>query len=111
MRDCSFDYIDGLSILGGEPMDNLSGGELLKLVRDFRKLYPNKTIYCWTGYTYEDLIKDEIKLEFIKELDYLIDGDFQIDKKDLNLGYAGSTNQRWIDIQKSLKENNIVLYK
>ena len=111
LRDCSFDYIDGLSILGGEPMDNLSSGELLKLVRDFRELYPNKTIYCWTGYIYENLIKDDFKLEFIKELDYLIDGDFQIDKKDLNLGYAGSSNQRWIDVKRSLKESKVVLYK
>ena len=92
-------------------MDNLQSGELLTLVKDFRKLYPNKTIYCWTGYLYENLIKDETRLQFIKELDYLIDGDFQIDKKDLSLGYAGSTNQRWINVKKSLNKGEVILYE
>lgn len=111
MSAISKPYIRGLSLLGGEVMDNLSGGELLKLVRDINKLYPHKDIYCWTGYLFENLIKDETRLEFIRELDVMIDGEFIQEMRNLSIGYAGSTNQRRIDVKKSLLEGRTIIWE
>ena len=76
LNNLSKTYIRGFSLLGGEPTDNLYDGLLLDLVKSIKILYPNKTIYCWTGYTFEELIKDPIKLEFLQYVDMLRDGEF-----------------------------------
>ena len=70
----------------------------------------NVDIWCWTGLLFEDLITQNDKLEILKYVDVLIDGRFEVDKKDLNLKYRGSSNQRVIDVQRSLKENRVILY-
>ena len=67
-------YVTGISILGGEPMDNLDDGILINLVKNIKNKYPNKTIYVWSGYTYEELILDENGKEFLKYIDMLRDG-------------------------------------
>ena len=103
-------HIGTLSILGGEPMDNLSGGELLKLVRRVRRELPDKKIFCWTGYLYENLIKDEQRLEFIKELDFLRDGEYIPELRNLNQRFQGSTNQRSIDVKQSLMKGEVIEY-
>lgn len=104
-------YIKGISLLGGEVFDNLDGEELFDLVNDIKETYGDgKDIWCWTGYLYEDLIKQPRKREFISYLDILVDGDFQIDKKNLNNAWRGSENQRLINVQESLKQNKVVLY-
>jgi len=92
-------YVKGLSILGGEPMDNLEDGTLLDLVKTVRALYPDKTIFCWTGYTYEDLIKEPMKLEFISQLDMLRDGEYIPELRNVTQYLNGSTNQRIIMIK------------
>lgn len=103
--------ISAFSILGGEPLDNLSGGELLNLVVKIKEKHPNKLIYCWTGYTYEEAIKDETKKAFIEKLDYLIDGEYIHERKNLNLGYAGSDNQRKINIKETIMKGEIVVWR
>ena len=100
---------DGLSLLGGEPFQNLEVSNLL--VNTFRKEFTNtKTIWTWSGYTFEQLIQDNDKLELLKKCDVLVDGKFVEELKDVTLKFRGSSNQRIIDIQKSLKRGEIVLY-
>ena len=95
-------YVMGLSILGGEPMDNLEDGILLDLVRTVNKLYPGKTIFCWTGYTFEELIKDPMRLEFIICLDMLRDGEYIPELRSVTQYLNGSTNQRIINVKERL---------
>lgn len=97
--------IKGLSLLGGEPMD--SANALLPLVKKIRSIAPEKDIWMWTGYKWDE-IKD---LEIIKYLDVLVDGKFQEDKKNLKLKWRGSENQRVILVQESLKAEKIILMK
>lgn len=104
---CGNDYIVGLSILGGEPMhpSNIEG--TTKLAKKFKEKYPNKNIWSWTGFTFE-MIKDK---EVFNYIDVLVDGQFKKELFDPRLHYKGSSNQRVIDIKKTLKKNEIVLYK
>lgn len=104
-------YIKGVSILGGEPSDNLEDGQLLDLVKTIKEEYPQKTIYVWSGYKYEELIKNKIKLEFLKYVDMLRDGEYIEDLKDINQYLGGSKNQRCIDIQESLNQSKAVLWE
>lgn len=103
-------YVKGLSILGGEPMDNILDGTLLDLVKEIRKLLPEKTIFCWSGYNFEDLIKDPIRLEFLQYIDMLRDGEYIENLKDITQYLSGSKNQRMIAAMKSLKQNKIIKY-
>ena len=97
--------IVGFSILGGEPLQQ--GSDMLDLVKSMKEKYPNKTIWMWTGYTYEEL-NDEQK-EIIKYIDVLIDGRFIEAEKCPNENFKGSSNQRIIDIKKTLETNKIQL--
>ncbi len=105
---CKDDSIVGLSILGGEPMhpNNIEG--TTKLAKEFKEKYPNKTIWTWTGFLFDRDLKDK---EVLKYIDVLVDGQFVEELKDPRLKYSGSSNQRVIDVQKSLKENKIVEIK
>ena len=100
------EHIAGLSILGGEPLHpkNIAGST--KLAKKFKEKYPDKTIWVWTGFNYEDL-KDK---EIFNYIDVLIDGRYQDELHDFRLKWRGSSNQRVIDIKKSLKNNKIILY-
>lgn len=110
LKSLSNPWVKGLSILGGEPTDNLSDGKLLRLVKRCKELYPNKTIYCWTGYKFEDVVNDNTKLDFLKYVDMLRDGAYIEELRDLSQYLQGSSNQRIIDVQKSLKQNKIIEY-
>ena len=103
--------VRGLSLLGGEPMEIENVTELLPLCEYLKSTYTDKDIWCYTGYTYEELLNRNHKAtqEILKYIDILVDGDFQKDKKDLSLKFRGSSNQRIIDVQKTLKDNKIVL--
>lgn len=98
--------ISGLSLLGGEPMD--APIELVKLINSltFRK---EQDIWLWSGYLFEDIIKDKNKKKLLEKLDVLIDGKFIEAKKDLTLKFRGSSNQRVIDVQKSLDKNKVII--
>lgn len=98
-----------LSILGGEPLEFRNIPMIYDLVCKTRELYPNIKIYMWTGFKYEDIhTVGSIKM-ILEQIDYLIDGEFILDQKDITLGYAGSGNQRIIDIKDSLKLDTIVI--
>ncbi len=101
---CDKDYIAGLSILGGEPMHPLNIEGTAKLSERFKKQYPNKTVWVWTGYLFDHLRDKEV----LKYIDVLVDGQFVDELKDYSLMWRGSKNQRVIDVQKSLKSGNII---
>lgn len=103
-------YISGLSLLGGEVTDNLSDGTIFDLLDSVKEMYPEKTIWAWTGYNFEDL-KSDLCQKFLRYIDVLIDGEFIIEKKNLNRAWGNSENQRVIDVQKSIKMNKVVLWE
>lgn len=102
----SKEFVSGLSILGGEPLVKNNLDELKELVSSIKSKYPEKTVWVWSGFLFEDLDKDQ--LEFINMCDVLVDGQFVEELKDLNLEYRGSSNQRVIDIKKTIISGNIV---
>ncbi len=101
------EYIVGLSILGGEPLHEKNIEGTTKLVKEFKRVYPNKNIWMWTGFLYED-VKD---LEVLKYIDVLVDGKYIDELHDPKLKYCGSSNQKVIDVKKTLKKNKIVLWE
>lgn len=109
-------YIEGLSLLGGEPMHPRNQEDVLQLVIETKKRYPNKNIWCYTGFDFnDDILNKMVKFlpytrKILENIDVIVDGKFIEDKKDLSLHFRGSSNQRIIDVQKSLKENKVVLY-
>lgn len=102
-------HVQGVCLLGGEIFHQDLDG-ILKLVRRIKNEV-NKPIYCWTGFLWDDLVKDNRKLEILKYIDVIIDGKFEEDKKDLSLKHKGSWNQREIDVKKSLSKNEIILWE
>ena len=102
-------YIDGLSILGGDPLEYYNLQMVDKLIVEFRKRFGfNKSIWMWTGYLLEDIINDDRRWEVVRKLDYLVDGPFIQRKKNLKLKYRGSENQRIIDMQNSQTFNTLI---
>lgn len=101
--------VRGLSLLGGEPSDNLADGALFGLLEAVRQEAPGKDIWAWSGYTWEELQQDALKRRFLTYLDVLVDGEFIPERKDLNRPFGNSDNQRVIDVQKSLAANAVVL--
>ena len=99
--------IKGVNILGGEPMQQIMDDTLLNLLKRI-KLQTDKPIWLWSGYTFEEIVNNPKRLEILREVDVLIDGKFQADKRDIMLKYRGSSNQRVIDVKKSLEQGNIV---
>ena len=104
---CSKDYIKGLSILGGDPMHPKNIDGTSKLAKLFKKRFKNKDLWIWTGFLFEDLNNEEI----LSYIDVLVDGRFEIDKFNPRLKWCGSSNQRVIDIKKTLKNKRIILYE
>ena len=111
------DYIAGLSLLGGEPMEPSNQRALLPFVERVRALYPNKNIWCYSGYTLDaDLVKGgraytECTDRLLSCIDILVDGEFVEEKKDMNLRFRGSSNQRIIDMNQTRKADKIILWK
>ncbi len=105
---CSKDFITGLSILGGEPMhpNNIEGTTML--AKAFKEKYPNKTLWVWSGFLFDKDLKGKEVLNYI---DVLVDGQFVNSLSNPTLKWKGSSNQRVIDVQKSLKNNDIVIYE
>ena len=99
----SFEHIEGLSILGGEPLHPKNVEASTKLAKRFKEKYPNKSIWIWSGFLYENLIN----LEIIEFIDVLVDGVYKDELHNPTLKWRGSSNQRVIDVKKSLKNNKI----
>ncbi len=95
----------GITFSGGDPMfQPKQCTEIAKHAKDL-----GLDIWCYTGFTYEEVLKSKDMSEFLKYIDVLVDGKFEIDKFSLDLDFRGSSNQRIIDVQKSLKENKVIL--
>ena len=102
--------VKAVNILGGEPMQQLMDNTLLKLLKRI-KLEVNKPIWLWSGYTFEEIVNNPKRAEILREVDVLIDGKFEADKRDLMLKYRGSSNQRVIDVKKSIEAKEVRLYE
>ena len=114
---CRPSYIRGLSLLGGEPFEKVNQLGLISLIRRFKKEFPNKDIWCYTGYLMdqdilneESTIQTEVTRELLEAIDVLVDGKFVLKLKDISLKFKGSSNQRVIDVKESLKQNKVILH-
>ena len=111
------DYVRGLTLLGGEPMEYRNQLGLLPFIRRVRAELPQKDIWCFSGYLFDSQIRDEMceKWEETKELlsyiDVMVDGKFVEELKDITLRFRGSSNQRIIDVKASLATGNVVLWQ
>ena len=111
----SKDYIEGITFLGGEPFEYVNQKGILPLIRRIKQELPNKSIWCYSGYTFDkDILgnmcknNDETK-ELISYIDVLVDGKFVLEKKNIRLKFRGSENQRIIDVKESLAKNKVIL--
>lgn len=113
------EHIAGISVLGGEPLHPKNLSATFNLLRWFKRDFPNKTIWVWSGYTLEELLSDEYMIKtpifnmmelILENIDILVDGRFVEREKDLTLRFRGSKSQRVIDVQQSLAQKKVVLY-
>ena len=108
------DYIEGLTLLGGEPMEPSNQEALLPFIRAVRERLPQKTIWCFTGYDFEkDILgrmmeASSVTRELIPLFDVMVDGKFVAEKRNLSLKFRGSENQRVLNVKKSLEEKQAV---
>ncbi len=107
-------YITGVTLLGGEPFEPQNQKGLIGFIREYKRRFPEKTLWIYSGYTYEELTgaipsrcRTDITDEILSYTDVLVDGKFEIDKKNIMLRFRGSENQRLIDIRKTLKSGQI----
>lgn len=111
------DYIAGLTLLGGEPLEYVNMQALLPFIQKVKKKYPEKDIWCYTGYRFEEDVLDKLcKLwddmyKFLACIDVLVDGEFILAQKDISLQFRGSANQRIILVQESLRCGETVLWE
>ena len=110
------DYIDGFTFLGGEPMESANQKALRPFIERIRKEFPDKDIWIYSGYTYEELTDPDNKRchtedtdAILSMCDVLVDGEFQIDKKDIPLRFRGSSNQRVIDLKETRRNGKVTL--
>lgn len=109
-------YIEGLTLLGGEPMEPQNQKALLPLLKKVKKEFPQKNIWCYSGYLFDKEILSgrahcEVTDELLSYIDVLVDGRFIEEKKNIMLKFRGSENQRIIDVRKSLSESKVILKK
>ena len=107
-------YIRGLSLLGGEPFEPQNQEAVLELVRRVREQLPEKDVWCYSGFLFEDLAAGRVgehSRELLEKLDILVDGPFVLEQKDLGLRFRGSSNQRIIDVPASLKAGEVRLWQ
>ena len=111
LYDLSKPYIKGCTVSGGHPLDPRNASEVLKIVKRVKMVFPNKDIWIYSGYVWEDIIKDETLREIMKYTDILVDGAYVDELRDISLPFRGSSNQRIIDVKKSLEQNKIILWQ
>lgn len=124
-NELSKDYISGITFTGGDPLHQKNLEGVLDLVNEIRLSYPEKTIWLYTGYTLEQIMypvvtddfnpeRDKLlkmRREIVKQCDVLVDGRYEEDKRDVAYHWAGSTNQRVIDVKKTLEQGSVVLWE
>ena len=106
MKLCGASHIKGLSILGGEPLHPRNIEATTKIAKTFKEKYPNKDLWVWSGFIFDENMR---KKEVFKYIDTLVDGQYVDELHNPTLKWRGSSNQRVIDVQKSLKENKVIL--
>lgn len=110
------EYISGLTLLGGEPLEYANWQALLPFVRKVKERYPKKNIWCYSGYLFDEDIVDKFCVqwkdmrEFLSYIDVLVDGEFIMREKDISLQFRGSRNQRIIMVRESLRNKDIILW-
>lgn len=102
-------YIQGLTLTGGNPLDNIS--EVLSICSAVKHKFPNKDIWLYSGYTFEYVTQMPYGYDILQYVDVLIDGPYIEDLRDISIQWVGSKNQRLIDVQETLKQGQIVQYK
>lgn len=119
------EYVKRISVLGGEPLADENLEDIFDLINEIRLSYPEKTIWLYTGYTWEQIVypvitddfnpeRDEflkMRQDIVKNCDVLVDGRYEEDKRDVTYHWAGSTNQRVIDVQKTLEQGEVILWE
>ena len=103
---CQNENIKGLSILGGEPLHPKNIEGTTELAKAFKDKFPNKDLWIWSGFKYDEELKNK---EILKYTDVLVDGQYVDELRNPKLKWCGSSNQRVIDVQESLKENKVIL--
>lgn len=102
-------YISRLTLSGGHPLEPQNAPEILKIVKRVRMVFPNKDIWIYSGYTWEYIMQGELLAGIMKYTDVLVDGEFVEELKDISLPFRGSSNQRIINVQESLKQNKVII--
>lgn len=124
-NELSKDYISGVTMTGGDPLHQKNLESVLDLVNEIRLSYPEKTIWLYSGYTWEQIMypvvtndfnpeRDKflkMRREIVKQCDVLVDGHYEEDKRDVTYHWAGSTNQRVIDVKKTLEQGSVILWE
>lgn len=117
IESCQPDWINGLSLLGGEPFEPENQKVLLPFLIMFKERFPEKTVWCYTGFTLEEIMGKKnsraftpISMEMLENIDVLVDGPYVEAKKNISLVFRGSSNQRIIDVKKSFKNKEVELY-
>ena len=111
LYDLSKPYIKGLTLSGGHPLDPHNAPKVLEIVKRVKMVFPNKNIWIYTGYVWEDIIKDNTLKEILKCTDVLVDGAYVDELRDISLAFRGSSNQRIIDVKKTLDSNEVILWQ
>lgn len=111
LYDLSKPYIKGCTLSGGHPFDPLNAPKVLEIVKRVKMVFPNKDIWIYSGYEWENIIKDETLREILKYTDVLVDGAYIDELRDISLAFKGSSNQRIIDVPKSLEQNKVILWQ
>lgn len=110
-RELKKKHIAGITFSGGDPLFSTNKGAVYLLCKDIKARFHDKTIWIYTGYEWERIVQDKRMLAIMKYTDVLVDGKFEEDLKDVNYPWAGSTNQRVIDVQKSLQQGEVILHE
>lgn len=120
-EELSKPYIAGLTLSGGHPLEDYNVEEIYMLIKEIKEKFPQKTIWLYTGFTWEYIFPsvtlDELNIyntyrqEIVKLCDVIVDGPYIDSQRDITLKWRGSSNQRVIDVQKSLKRNEVILYE
>ena len=111
LYDLSKPYIKGCTLSGGHPLDPHNAPKVLEIVKRVKMVFPNKDIWIYSGYEWKNIIKDDTLKEILKYTDVLVDGAYVDELRDISLPFRGSSNQKIIDVQKSLVENKVVLWE
>ena len=104
-------YISRFTISGGHPLDPHNAPKVLEIVKRVKMVFPNKDIWIYSGYVWEDIIKDNTLKEILKCTDVLVDGAYVDELRDISLAFRGSSNQRIIDVKKTLDSNEVILWQ